>query len=453
MKKTGMPSVLAIIIGIAIGIGISFLYMNIAHPNKQPDKTGSPAKPTDGEDVKIREVVEKEDNLGTLLTTEDILDWKAVLNSLKDHGTLDEQRIWGFLDETTRNKILEWKPGTDLTVSFKKSIIDGLNKIIERKDFYDKKAFSDIKIGKEGTELIDKGINNLDKKQILRLNRLLFEAIYPIAIARSNTMEFVYYAMAKQLSHKKDYKGALKYINKTLEMNPGSTLYLGEKSQIYEETTDDREMVKNLEKFLESKPDDISAISNLGRLYTDSGRSREAIEILTKRIDRLPKMEKGQPPDGRSQLYLSRAGAYYITGEKDKMFRDLAKAIELDPDNIRIRTERAGMYEVLGDMDKAKIDANYIVKNLPPPKTAVDYKCFAVAHRILGDQAKALKLINEAMEMKPSETRFYYERAMIYIYTDDKESARKDLDKIISGDFPEPDKMEARDLLKKLESK
>ncbi|MCD4782300.1 MAG: hypothetical protein K8T10_00565 [Candidatus Eremiobacteraeota bacterium] len=270
---------------------------------------------------------------------------------------------------------------------------------------------------------------------------------------RGQTSELVYYATAKQLAHKKDYEGALKYINKALKMNPGSVLYLGERSWIYEAMVDDDKMIENLEEFLKVKPDDINAISNLGRLYADSGRSREAIEILTRRIDKLPGLKRNQPSDGREGLYLSRAGAYYVTGEKKKLFQDLARAIELDPKNIRIRTERAVMYEVLGNMDKAKIDAKFVIQNLPPPKSSVEYKCHSVAHRILGNHKKAMKLINKAMEMSPNETRFLYERAMVYIYINDKEAARKDLKKIIRDNSPETDKAEARDLLKKLESK
>ncbi|MCD4782301.1 MAG: tetratricopeptide repeat protein [Candidatus Eremiobacteraeota bacterium] len=451
MKEKGIHPALGILIGIIIGIGISFLYINLTHSNKHPDKVSSPFKQTDGEDVRIHEVVEKEDNLGTLLSTEDILDWRAVLTGLKTHGTPDKQRVWEFLDEKTQKDIEKWNPTEDLSVSFKKSIVNGLNKIIERKDFYDKKAFADIKIGKESMDLINKGIDNLEKKQILRLNRLLFEAIYSVEIVRSNTMEFVYYAIAKQLSQKKDYKGALRFINKALEMNPESVLYLGERSQIYGVMADDDKMEENLIKFLEVKPDDIKAIGNLGRLYTDSDRSQEAIKLLTKRINKLPKLKKKQPSDQREGLFLSRAGAYWKMHEYDKAFNDLNKGLEIDPDNIRVLTERASIYESLGKMDKAKIDARHIVENLPPPKTAVEYKGHGVAHRILGNYDKAIRLIEEAMEINPNETRFILERALVYIDKNDKEAARRDLEKLIRENTP--DKAEAQELLKKLESK
>ncbi len=117
-------------------------------------------------------------------TEDEILQWSSMVNSLKEHSSLSVNRIWEFLDEETKVTISDFVSEKELTDIQKRQIIDGLNKIVKRQDFYDIGVFANLELCEEGREFLDKGIEHLSEKEISRLNRFVFEAIYPVELTR-----------------------------------------------------------------------------------------------------------------------------------------------------------------------------------------------------------------------------------------------------------------------------
>jgi len=444
VKKNRTTVIVGFLIGILAGILLSTIYVHFT----KTKESAAPKVPRDKEEAEILKVME-ETNESDLFRINDITDWRDFIESLNLRETADKKRIWKFLDKKSKDIISGWKWEDVIESDSKETIVNSLNKILENKKFYDKRSFAGIELGIEAKGLLKKGIGRLNENEIIKFNRLIFEAIYPIEVARSNKLEYVYYSIAKQMAQKKDYKGALKYFKRAIEMNPQCILYLSERAEIYKVQTLPDELRADLEKLMELGDDQIDTISSLAFIYSDKGMEKKAIEMLTKKINSLPELKKDQPTDKREELYHSRAGAYYYLKEYDKAFRDLDKAIEINPKAIEIVADRATFNEQLGKTKEAEANARMILTKFPPPETSIEHQAYGVAYRILGDYEKSIKHFDKSEEANPRNLVVIYEKAMAHLKFNNREEASKDLKRVIK--LNGPDKVDAQNLLKKLE--
>ncbi|MCD4782856.1 MAG: hypothetical protein K8T10_03385 [Candidatus Eremiobacteraeota bacterium] len=124
---------------------------------------------------------------GPLLGNDDILDWDGLLLSLKEHKSPVEERIWSLLDEETKRTLQAWKPGSAIDEKSRKIVLYGLNTVLERKDFYSKDLFKDIKIDWANNFLLNKQLRNLKSNlQLRKFNRFLLELVYPREMVKSH---------------------------------------------------------------------------------------------------------------------------------------------------------------------------------------------------------------------------------------------------------------------------
>ncbi|MCD4782859.1 MAG: hypothetical protein K8T10_03400 [Candidatus Eremiobacteraeota bacterium] len=77
-----------------------------------------------------------------------ILQWKPFLKRMKEHKTPPVKRIWKFLDPKSKKIINAWKPGQSLDEKSKSRIINGMNNIVNSKDFYVQQVFANVKLPK-----------------------------------------------------------------------------------------------------------------------------------------------------------------------------------------------------------------------------------------------------------------------------------------------------------------
>jgi len=121
----------------------------------------------------------------SLFNVAEILDWNGLMRRLKEPDNLACKRIWDFLDEKSRNLIENWNPGEEVDKQSKTAILNGLDKILDKRDFYTSYVMADIIFSEEAQQFINMGPENLEKGEVRRLNRLLFELIFPDEIAQS----------------------------------------------------------------------------------------------------------------------------------------------------------------------------------------------------------------------------------------------------------------------------
>ena len=99
------------------------------------------------------------------------------------------KHIWELLDGKTQERLREAGEGASENVGgaarglFR--LFEELNELLVRRDFYNERAWGDVSLDAEATELISHGIPALSHEENQRLNRLLLEAAYRNLIAKS----------------------------------------------------------------------------------------------------------------------------------------------------------------------------------------------------------------------------------------------------------------------------
>lgn len=115
----------------------------------------------------------------------EILDWDAFLNSLEEPRDKEREHLWDFLDTECQRQINHHQ----IDVKSRYLFINDLNSILKKKNFYDEEIFNSIEFNDEIKSYLKKGINQLVRYEIQKLNRLLLEAMYPDIIRKKRDIE------------------------------------------------------------------------------------------------------------------------------------------------------------------------------------------------------------------------------------------------------------------------
>lgn len=124
-----------------------------------------------------------------LLLEKDIVNIGLLLKSLKEDEDPSVKRVWDLLDAKTKKAVNKWKAGRSFKKTKRQSLINSLNKIISKPDFYNIDDFISIEISDEGKDLVEKGLDKLPLIELQMFNRQLMESIFPREIARRDYPE------------------------------------------------------------------------------------------------------------------------------------------------------------------------------------------------------------------------------------------------------------------------
>ena len=121
-----------------------------------------------------------------LLNVNDISNWEGFCSKLSREGSSANaspgRRIWQLLPDEVRSLLSN---GANDEAQLKR-IVEALNSILGRSDFYEREVFTGVKVSVEAKTLLSGAINNLQPERVLRLNRLLIEASYPEYVAKTH---------------------------------------------------------------------------------------------------------------------------------------------------------------------------------------------------------------------------------------------------------------------------
>lgn len=121
-----------------------------------------------------------------LLRADHILKWTDFVRALKRQGaaTADSpgKHIWSLLDGTVTGLLRGYMPEDELTGKQKSAILEGLNGVLRRPNFYSDRAWRGIELSEVAVDLLRRGNTNLTPTERVALNRQLLYAAYPEAI-------------------------------------------------------------------------------------------------------------------------------------------------------------------------------------------------------------------------------------------------------------------------------
>lgn len=114
--------------------------------------------------------------------TGDITDWQAfsarVFGGAAEDASGVESRLWELLPAEAREAVRQMAHGAEPSEQQKATVIEGLNRVLERREFYDAEAFSQVAVPDMAQDLLRRGPETLPRRQMLRVNRRLLEAAF-----------------------------------------------------------------------------------------------------------------------------------------------------------------------------------------------------------------------------------------------------------------------------------
>ncbi|MCU0606375.1 MAG: PorV/PorQ family protein [Candidatus Edwardsbacteria bacterium] len=97
------------------------------------------------------------------------------------------QHIRVLLDPVSQDILAQYLQGKTITAKVRRRLIDDLNAVLARRDFYKVEVFARFRLAPDGQELANAGVDGLSQDQVMRLNRRLLEAVYPAALVPMKT--------------------------------------------------------------------------------------------------------------------------------------------------------------------------------------------------------------------------------------------------------------------------
>lgn len=136
--------------------------------------------------TKPRDVIHRS---ALFLSQDDILDWAGLCSRLNAEGNkavpCPGRRIRELLSQEMRGIILNAARTNGVGEEFKSGLVEALNDLLKRQDFYQEVYFKDVSHSSETEKFLKQSQRSLSPAETQRLNRLLLEASYPEEIAQS----------------------------------------------------------------------------------------------------------------------------------------------------------------------------------------------------------------------------------------------------------------------------
>ncbi|MFA4843624.1 MAG: tetratricopeptide repeat protein [Candidatus Margulisiibacteriota bacterium] len=154
-----------------------------------------------------------------------------------------------------------------------------------------------------------------------------------------------YYEKGQSFYTANDYKNALPYLKKALEINPGYAIDYSMLGYCQQQLGQYKEAVDSYNRAIQINPADVSAYLNLSGIYSNTYHfHNKAIEILNQGI-------KYNPNNAR--LYNNLGLSYFGLGNYDEGKNILNKAIEIQPDLIQAHASLGIAFFELGQYNKS----------------------------------------------------------------------------------------------------
>ena len=156
------------------------------------------------------------------------------------------------------------------------------------------------------------------------------------------------------------------------------------------------------------------------------GNDKSEMATLLKACDRLIE-GKGFSKAHRALAYAERARAASRQDRKDDAIANLGQSLELEPDNLGRRSDRAFLLHHKGEHDKAITDFDKILAADPTRGSETYYR--GLSYLAKGDDKRGFADMAKGIELDPKHAWYYYWRAHENAKRKNDDAALPDLDK------------------------
>jgi hypothetical protein len=124
-------------------------------------------------------------NGSSQFTMGSLKEWRKLVERFKNR-TPAAERIWNLLNQQSRDALARWEANITGGEKMKMQVVNGFNEVLNQAGLFNADDFQGVRISEEAGKLLESGIDNLDKNELYRLNRLLFEAVFTDEITKSS---------------------------------------------------------------------------------------------------------------------------------------------------------------------------------------------------------------------------------------------------------------------------
>ena len=120
----------------------------------------------------------------------DVIDWNMLQKSLlnaEQSETPGAAKIWRMLPAEVHTILSNPAKPASLDEEGREILLSGMNGVLRDRNLYEAALWPEAALKPELTSLLQRGLNKLGEREVVRVNRLLLEASFPEAIAESMT--------------------------------------------------------------------------------------------------------------------------------------------------------------------------------------------------------------------------------------------------------------------------
>lgn len=121
----------------------------------------------------------------------DVIDWTALEDTLIGAGESGSPpaaaKIWRLFPEDARDILQEGHLQGRMAEEDRNAVLMGLNSVLRDRSLYEAALWPEATLKPELTSLLQRGLSSLGEREVVRVNRLLVEAVFPQAVAESMT--------------------------------------------------------------------------------------------------------------------------------------------------------------------------------------------------------------------------------------------------------------------------
>jgi len=231
-----------------------------------------------------------------------------------------------------------------------------------------------------------------------------------------------------------------------IRSDPNNADHRRDRASLYSSIHDYAKAIDDYNKVIQLEPDDADAYCRRGKAYVERGEYAKAITDFSEAIalngesieayrGRAAAREKNGDRDGAItdhlellhlvpkdeadvleaklvEMYKNRAKSRAAVREVDNAIADLGAAIDLRPNDVESRQQRALLYEAKGESDQAIADYTEAIRS--EPKRAELYRRRGLVIAANGDHDKAIDDFTEAIRLNPKDAEAYCARGAVH---------------------------------------
>lgn len=119
------------------------------------------------------------------LQENDVVDWNGLMSAFQDESGRDPSTPLGKFGSTLTPELRDGLASAPSDSETRIALLDELNLAMEHRDLYDEAVWRDTILNGESHAMLAKGLDSLSDRQLVRFNRLLFEAAVPSLVVKS----------------------------------------------------------------------------------------------------------------------------------------------------------------------------------------------------------------------------------------------------------------------------